>query len=58
MKKYVLLVLVFAVCCAPALADTSHASLIQVKRYHHHGQRHHAHKAGKHKMSKHHYRSV
>jgi len=58
MKKYVLLLLAFLVCCAFALADTSRASVIQVRKSHHHAQHHHAHKAGKHKAPKHHYRSV
>jgi len=58
MKKYVLLLLAFAVFCVSALADTSHASLTQVRKTHHHAQHHHAHRAGKHKMSKHRYRSV
>jgi len=58
MKKYVLPLLAFVVCCGSAFADISNASLIQVRKTHHHVQHHHAHKAGKHKAPKHHYRSV
>jgi hypothetical protein len=58
MKKFLLLFLALTVCSGYAMADSSHASLVQVRRTHHHVQRHHAHKAAKHKAPKHHYRSV
>jgi hypothetical protein len=58
MKIFISVSLLCLLLSSLALADTSGASLIAVKRNHHGVRHHHAHKAGKHHAPKHRHNSI
>lgn len=58
MKNYLFALLLVLFATPFAAADSSHASLVLVKKNPHHVKKHHAHKATRHKAPKHHHQAA
>ena len=58
MKNLIAVAALSLIFSAFAAAETSHASLVLVRKTHHHVTRHHAHKAVKHHTPKRRHRTV
>jgi hypothetical protein len=58
MKKLIAVAALSLLCTAFAVADTSHASLVPVRKTHRRVTKHHAHKAAKHHTPKRPHRTV